>query len=228
MASSVTIVRITGAALVRAIPSARLREAALMPLVSASATLDDLAELESATNMRLVDPLAGLDITAAELLPVGTPGHSIVNAAFRHPRPAGNRFNNGRRGAWYAAPDIETCLQEVAFHMEREFANIGRFDAVDYAAIHADVTGSFATLDVPVGAPELDPDPKRGYPAGQALATQLRQAGHDGIIYPAARRAGHECVAVFTPNAISNIREGAVYRLAFAAGASPSITKLTA
>ena len=226
MASSVDSKKVTGLRLVRAIPSARLRAAALMSLVNPSANLDDLAELVSATNARLAEDFRDLDIDPRELAPPGMAGASIINAAFCHPRPGGNRFNDGRRGAWYAADDVETCLAEVAFHIARELDNIGRMvTQVEYAALHATINGDFATIVPP--ATELDADPRVGYPAGQALATNLRRSGLDGLFYPSVRRPSHECTVVFNPRSISEVVEGAVWRLTWDGSPIPTVSQLT-
>jgi hypothetical protein len=50
-------------------------------------------------------------------------------------------------------------------------------------------------------APALDSD---SYAASQALATSLRSAGSDGIIYPSIRHAGGECIALFYPDCASD------------------------
>lgn len=222
---------IAAAAIVRAIPTARLRAAVLLPLVTDEATLDDLAELESATNPRLVSINGrALDLDAAELAPARVAGHTIINAAFCHPRTGGNRFNDGRRGAWYGADEAETCLAEVIFHIEREFEAIGwPAEAMEYSILHAEVGGNFADLTGLGAHAALDPEPRVGYPAGQALAADLRRQGFHGAVYPSARRPPELCYVVFAPKALRKVREGTVYRLTWAGGGpGPTVTKLTA
>lgn len=223
------VIELAAVELKRVISSARLREAALLPLVSSVATLDDLAELESVSSARLMGPAqAGLDVTPDELVRDGRPGSTLINAAFTHPRPAGNRFNSGRRGAWYAAPEIETCLAEVAFHLERELEAIGWPEtSVEYVALHAKVTGRFANLRGLGKDSALAPEPEIAYPAGQALAVRLRAEGFAGAIYPSVRRPPHECYVVFAPAVIGPVQEGAVYRMTWAGGPGPALTQLT-
>jgi simple sugar transport system permease protein len=59
----------------------------------------------------------------------------------------------------------------------------------------------------------LDPDPAVGYPAGQALAGELRADGARGLIYPSARRPGGTCLVAFEPHCVQNVRPGARWKL---------------
>jgi hypothetical protein len=222
---------VTALAMTRAIPTARLRQAALLPLLGDNITLNDLAELESATNPRLttVDGRP-LEIHPDELVPAGVAGATIINAAFMHPPRGGARFNSERRGAWYGADTIETCLAEVGHHMEQELAATGWPSPaiVEYSALHVQAEGPFADLMGLANDPALDPDPAVGYPAGQALAAQLVRQGLNGAAYPSARALGERCFVIFRPRAISNFREGTIYRLEWTGGPGPKISKLTA
>ena len=222
-------IELTALELTRVISSARLREAALLSLVSDEATLDDLAELESASNARLMGVAqAGLEVTPAELVADGRPGSTIINAAFTHPRPAGNRFSSGRRGAWYAAPEVDTCLAEVRFHLERELSAIGwPQTSVEYVALHAPVGGRFADLRGLGADPILAAEPAVAYPAGQAMAARLRSDGFTGAIYPSVRRPPFDSYVVFVPRSIGPVREGAVYRMTWSGGPGPTMTQLT-
>jgi len=202
---------------VRVIASGRLKPPALQPLAADTAALDDLALLESVTHGRLRAEAAGLpDLDPRELV-FGRPGQSFVNAAFAYTRPGGNRFNGEERGAWYCAFAVATALAEVAYHLTRELAAVGRFENVtDYGELLADLYGAFHDLRGadPAAEPALDPEPARGYPAGQALAQRLRaEAGSNGVVYPSARQAGGVCVAVFRPDLVQNVRQGGLWRL---------------
>jgi len=46
-------------------------------------------------------------------------------AAFTHVRPGGGRFNDERRGAWYAGLSLDTAIEETIYHRTQEFAEIG-------------------------------------------------------------------------------------------------------
>ena len=45
------------------------------------------------------------------------------------------------------------------------------------------------------------------YTASQALATELRSEGSDGMAYQSVRHSGGECAAVFRPRLFANCRQ---------------------
>ena len=159
---------------------------------------------------------------------IGRAGRTLVNAAFTHTRPGGNRFNGDERGAWYAGFETRTALAEVAYHLTRELEAIGRFENVtDYAELRADFFGPFHDLrGVDAAEPCRDPDPAIGYPAGQALARRLRaEAGSNGVVYRSVRRPGGTCLAAFRPDLVQNLREGGIWRLTWQGTPEPSATR---
>ena len=215
---------------IRLISTGRLKSPVLLPLATTPRALDDLAALESVTNGRLRARETGLsDLDPRELV-FGRPGHSFINAAFTHTRPGGNRFNGEDRGAWYCAFEIETALCEVAYHLTRELAAIGRFEnTTDYAELIADFMGPFQDLRAADRAeePALGADPVIAYPAGQALARRLRrELGSNGVIYPSARHPGGTCLVAFRPDLVLNLRQGGVWRLAWQGSPVPSRSRI--
>ena len=50
-----------------------------------------------------------------------------------------------------------------------------------------------------------DPD---SYGASQVFGRRLKLAGSNGIVYDSVRHAGGECLAIFRPKLIQNIRQG--------------------
>src|SRR5262245_34424816 len=123
---------------VRLVTTARLRDPVLLKLVERK-FFDDLAEIEGSTSGRLTTVLHGAEaITPGEFVAV-TPHAAFVNAAFSYWRPRElNRFNGSGRGAWYAALSVETCIEEVAFHMTRELERINDFHTtIEYAEMFA-------------------------------------------------------------------------------------------
>lgn len=214
---------------VRVIPSGRLRPPALRPLAGDDRALEALSELESVTNGRVRAEEAGLADLDRRELAFGRAGASLINAAFTHTRPGGNRFNDEDRGAWYCAFAVETALGEVAYHLSRELAAVGRFDNVtDYAELFADFSATFHDLRGldRAGEPALAKDPEVAYPVGQALARRLRrEASANGIVYPSIRHAGGTCLVAFRPDLVQNLRQGALWRLAWQGAPSPTITR---
>ncbi len=186
-----------------------------------------LLELGAATNARLAAQ-AGTrpgGIGPHELL-FDLPYSHIVNAAFTYPGPAGARFHGRRRGAWYAAVDVETSLAEVAYHRAAHLAECDWWDdVVDYRDYLADVHGTgFADLR---GRDQrsracLDPD---SYLAGQELAERLLAEGGAGVVYPSVRHRGGRCVAVFRPALVGHVRAADTYELAWSGPGEPTITR---
>src|SRR3954462_11103810 len=73
---------------VRLISTGRLKDPVPLPLAANHGALEDLADLESVTNGRLQAQEAGLpDLNPRELV-FGPTGHTFINAAFCHTRPA--------------------------------------------------------------------------------------------------------------------------------------------
>lgn len=225
MTPSYRVERLALSRTVRLIPTARLREPALQKLAPAD-HLEALAEIEGATSARLLAmENRSAALPAAQLIH-GIPAASIVNAAFVYARPRGlNRFNGPGRGAWYAALAVETCIAEVTFHMTRELENVNDFTAtVEYGELFASFAGEFADLrDAPAPLACLDPDPARGYPAGNALAAEIMGNGHNGVIYPSCRQVGGICLAALWPHAVQSVAQGTVLRLRWAGSRTPFV-----
>jgi RES domain-containing protein len=213
---------------VRLVSTARLRAPVLAKLVPAS-DLDALAEIEGATSGRLRAQESGTDTLDRRELVFGFPHAHFINAAFSYAFPRSlNRFNGPGRGAWYAALIVETCVAEVAFHMERELANVGDYDtAVEYAEMFASFVGDFVDITGVSPPPDcLHPDPAKGYPAGNLLADAVRGAGHYGIVYPSVRAAGGVCLVALVPHAVQSVAQGRVLRLTWRGKPGPQIEVL--
>ena len=208
----------------RLIPSrfADVEDSVLAPLADADDVLRDLFELDNATNERLRGEYGGLPGIGVDELVFGVPNFRIINAAYTYPRPEGSRFNDGERGAWYCAFELETALAEITFHKTVEYAEIDRFDdSVTYQCLLADFTSTFHDLrGVEAFNKALDP---ASYIASQQLAAELLEAGSMGIIYPSVRRAGGTNLACFRPALVGNVRKGPAYRLTWAGSPIPVV-----
>lgn len=199
----------------RLVTSARLRDPVMTPLADDEAELALLAEVEGATSGRLIAEERGFGSLTADELVHGVPHAKFINASFAYAKPREpNRFNPADRGAWYAALAVETCLAEVGHHLTRALADAGDFNTiVDYGEMIASMSGVFVDLREASTHPSLDPDPARGYPAGNALAAWARGEGHNGVIYPSVRHSGGTCIAALWPNVVQSVVQGAMYRL---------------
>jgi RES domain-containing protein len=213
---------------IRLVATARLRDPVLLQLV-AEADLAALEEIEGATSGRLRAQATGAERLDRRELVYGVAHAHFINAAFAYFMPRSlNRFNGPGRGAWYAALARDTCVAEVAFHMERELANVADFNAtVDYAELYAGFIGDFVDLRDARPRPEfLDSDPGKSYAAGNAFADAVRTAGHYGIVYPSMRHAGGTCLVALVPHAVQSVAKGAVVRLVWTGTPGPRVSQL--
>lgn len=168
-----------------------------------------LISAEQKSNPRIMATIGNLDLVPVDRR-VGGNGASYLMAPFTHvstDRPS--RFTDGSYGVLYVGDRFETALFETIHHHARFMARTKESPgwtsqfreiimSVD-ADLH-DLRSSAAAL-----VPALDPD---SYAASQALATNLRGAGSDGIFYPSIRNAGGECVALFYPDCASDPVQG--------------------
>lgn len=228
MLAGAEVRRIAEPRTVRLVSTARLRPPVLDGLVP-DEEMDALLEIEAATSARLLAEERGAAAIDAREFVFGVPHAAFINAAFAYARPrAPNRFNGADRGAWYAAREVETCLAEVVFHMTRELDHVGDFHAVvDYAEMFASMSGEFLDLmGVDPAEPCFDPEPAIGYPAGNAVADEVRAIGLNGILYPSVRRMGGDCFVALWPHAVQSVAQGAVWRVAWRGEATPSVSQV--
>ena len=202
-------------------------DSVLVRIANDQGHLDDIFDLDNATNDRLLAENGLLPGIGTHELVFGVPFFRIVNAAFTHAHPLGSRFNGPDRGAWYAAFAIETSQAEVAFHKATEYAEIGRFeDNVAYDDFQADFS---AELDDLRGdetfASCLAPD---SYRVSQDLAHRLLDRGSLGIVYPSVRHAGGTCLACFRPAIVGNVRKRETYRFTWSGSPTPTIDLMSA
>jgi RES domain-containing protein len=209
----------------RLIPSQYTRngDSVLTRIADDNKHLQNLFDLDQATNERLWAENGLLPGISSHELVFGIPNYRVINAAFTHAHPLGSRFNGPDRGAWYAAFLLETAQAEVAFHKSTEYAEIGRFeDSITYDDYLADVSGHFHDLRRSLEFDQiLAPN---SYLASQALAQRLLNADSLGIVYPSVRHAGGTCIACFRPALVGNVRKDKRYRFTWEGTPIPKIT----
>lgn len=212
---------------VRLVSSARLRPPVLQGLVP-DEMLDDLFELEGATSGRLNGQWRGTTGVDKNEFVYGVQHAAFINASFAYPKPGQlNRFNDDSRGAWYAALRVETCLEEVRFHITQELENIGEFNTrVEYAEMHASFAGDMLDLTAANDHACLHPDPKVGYPAGNALAESTRAKGLHLIMYPSVRHQGGICFAALSPHAVQSVAQGDLWEMKWDGAPMPVVRQL--
>ena len=185
-----------------------------------SNTIADLTELDAATNERKIAERGGNPAIGPGELLYGVPEAQIVNAAFAHPGLAGGRFNDPRRGAWYAGIDLETSVREVGYHKRRFLrdARITERLTFEYQDFLADFAGEYHFLADAEKETCLQPEPiPECYAASQALASSLLFAGSPGVVYPSVRHHGGTCLASFRPALVFHPRRGHAYRVTVSA-----------
>ncbi|HEV2487119.1 MAG TPA: RES family NAD+ phosphorylase [Terracidiphilus sp.] len=199
----------------RLIPSKHSTEGTVLAqLTDDEREVQELVELDGATNARLLGEEGLLPGIGVHELIYGVAYSQIVNASFTHAAPQGGRFNSNRRGAWYAGLERETSIAEVAFHKLEQLREIDwKFEEVstcddylaDFAAEFHDLRGAspgFRKYLKPSPIPEC-------YRESQQLAAELLQCGSNGIVYPGVRRHGGTCIVCFRPVLVYHVRMAA-------------------
>lgn len=183
-----------------------------------------LAEIEGGTSTRLT-----AQATNSRVFPSGRPHANFVNAAFAYWRPREcNRFNDAGFGAWYAAFVTETAVAEVTYHMARELERVQNWNAsLEWSEMWASFAGSYVDLRGVKPRPDcLHPDVEIGYPAGNTLAREARDAGHNGIVYPSTRHPTGTCIVALWPHAVQSVTQGAIVRATWSGSRSPTVEVL--
>lgn len=183
---------------------------------------DDLADPHDwerlTRSVQRTNPRTNMDLGDVSLIPpdriLTGEGATWVIGAFTHVSPdRPSRFTDGRFGVYYAGKALETALREHCFH-------IGRFYSAtnQQAGWKSEVRELVGSVDAELidlrgdeGKPYLDPDPNN-YSPSQQLATQLREDGEDGIVYPSLRHEGGECIAALWPNVVTPPVQGDHFR----------------
>lgn len=214
MASSAVSQRAVRVAPCHRIVASRLPTIHLFERVADPADWEALYKLESMTNPRLRDQAGDISLVPVADR-VSGPNASVVMAPFTHLSPQGTRFTDGHFGAYYAAESIDTAIAETRFHRENFLRATSqppmelemRCYLADVACELHDLRGRRAQM-----ADVYDP---ASYAASQKLGRQLRDAGSNGVAFESVRRAGGECVALFRPRLVQNVRQGVHLRYAW-------------
>jgi hypothetical protein len=208
----------------RVIPS-RYPTIHLFERIADPADWDALYWIESLTNPRLRDEVGDIELVPREERAFG-PGGSVIMAPFTHLDPAGSRFADGTFGAFYAAATLATSISETRFHRE-VFMRATRQPPIeldmrsylaDVASVFHDIRGQRSRM-----ADIYDPD---SYISSQLLGRDLHRRGSNGIAYDSVRHAGGECLAIYRPNLIQNLRQGVHLRYAWDGGRISQVYEL--
>jgi hypothetical protein len=197
------------------IVASRLPTIHLFERVADPADWDALYELESRTNPRIRTNAGELHLVPLADRVSGGPNASIVMAPFTHLSPPGTRFTNGHFGAYYAAESVDTAIAETRYHRENFLRATSqppielemRCYLADVACELHDLRGRRMEM------PDIyDPS---SYASSQKLGRELREAGSNGLAFDSVRRNGGECVALFRPRLVQNVRQSVHLRYAW-------------
>jgi hypothetical protein len=164
---------------------------------------------EQKTNPRLMETIGNLDLVPEQRRVAG-PGASYLMAPFTHVSPdRPSRFSNGTFGVLYAGNSFEVALFETIHRHGRFMARTNepagwtsQFREI-VLDIHAQLHDLRSSTADQLGL--LRPD---NYETSQALGSQLRATGSNGVVYPSVRYPGGECVGVFYPDCAANPIQG--------------------
>jgi RES domain len=168
-----------------------------------------LISAEQKTNPRIMENIGNLDLVPEDRR-VGGNGATYLMAPFTHvSSDRKSRFSDGSYGVLYAGNIFEVALLETVHHHANFMARTKEAPGwtSQFREIVLSVDARLHDLrrqDVDHAA-VLNPS---CYTSSQALATQLRGGGANGIVYPSVRSEGGECVGLFYPDLASNAVQG--------------------
>ncbi len=196
------------------IVASRLPTIHLFERVADPSDWDALYALESMTNPRIRDQVGDLRLVPAADR-VSGPNASIVMAPFCHLSPQGTRFTDGTFGAYYAAESLDTSVAETRYHRENflRATQQGPME-LEMRCYIAEIACELHDLRARRAefADVYNPD---SYTASQRFGRSLRDAGSNGIAFESVRRDGGECVAIFRPRLVQNVRQSVHLRYAW-------------
>ncbi|MCY3879347.1 MAG: RES family NAD+ phosphorylase [Rhodobacteraceae bacterium] len=199
------VVRIDWRSCWRIIPS-RFQPIQLFERIAEPEDLKAIFELDAITNPRLRSEAGDTKLVPPEDR-VSGPGASVIMAAFTHLNPEGSRFSDGTYGIFYAGRELPTAIAESKHHREEFLRATTQMQMeLDMRVYLVDLVGDLHDLRHQKAAHPLVYS-NDNYVAGQNLAKELRAAGSNGIAYDSVRRDRRECVAVFRPPLLSNLRQ---------------------
>ncbi len=189
----------------RIIPS-RFPPIGLFEKVARADDLDAVFQIEAMTNDRLREEVGDLDLVPPEDRVAG-PGTTPIMAAFTHPNPEGSRFTDGSFGVFYAGLILDTAIAETKYHRAKFLAATDEpGQEIDMRVYAVDLSADLHDIR-PLAESHTHLYEPDSYIHAQEFATELRDAGADGIRYHSVRHQGGECAAAFRPRLLSNCRQ---------------------
>lgn len=163
--------------------------------------MEEIYFVESLTNGRLREEVGDISLVAKEDRLCGE-GTSVVMASFTHiSKDCPSRFTNGEYGVYYAARDIETAIEETAYHRERflSFTKEPSCKVTMRVYQSKNITKPLKDIRGEEYKALMSPN---DYMECQKVGQKLKEMNSWGIVFPSVRKEGGECVAIFRPPAI--------------------------
>lgn len=169
---------------------------------------DAILSAESKTNPRVAESVGMLDLVPTDRRVAGD-GASWAMAPFVHTskdRPS--RFSAGSYGVYYAGDRIEVALFETIYHHSRFMA--ATQELAGWTSEFRELVGSLdADLhDVSDQSAFVELYHATDYAAPQAVASELRDQGSNGILYRSVRYPDGQAVALFWPDIAGIPKQG--------------------
>jgi RES domain-containing protein len=186
--------------------------------------LDQLERFDADLQAAVLAELATVDphiIGDLRLLPPGPvpagPGASRIITSYTFARPG--RFNDETFAAFYGAESLPTAIAETIHHVIGPLrdSNAPAQTLPRRLALHVVVDAS-RVVDARAAVYPQIYEPDR-YIESQGFGALVRDAGRQGIVYRSVRRPGGECVAIYTPEVLSDCRDARELVYRYAAGA---------
>jgi hypothetical protein len=201
----IPISRVEWSSCYRIIPS-RFPPIQLFERVADPADLEAVIAIEALTNDRLRDEMGRISLVPPEDRVTGA-GAGYVMGAFTHVHPAGGRFTDGTFGAYYAARDLATSIDESVAHRERFLRATNEAPIeLQMRVLRARLAADLHDLrGMSAAHPELYHS--QDHSVSRDLGRRLRANRSWGVAYDSVRRKGGECVAVFRPPALTRCHQ---------------------
>jgi hypothetical protein len=121
--------------------------------------------------------------------------------------PSESRFSDGSFGVLYAGLLFQTALHESVFWLTRFFTDSPMRAGAVATKVHLTFRACAPVADIRVASGGInsiyDGD---DYTISRKCGAQLRGEKHNGLWYDSVRHTGGECLGLFVPRVVSNVR----------------------
>ena len=170
---------------------------------------DDLYDIQSLTNPRLLNEIGNIYLLPKHDIPYGINGCSYVVAPFTHVNPDGSRFSDGTFGLLYIANSPQTAKAEVKYHQDKYWSNVPglKYERFVFKELVCDfnITDGvdLTTLDI-----NSDIHHPEKYSASRELGLSIKETQRNVTIkYHSVRNTGGTCYALFSPKDVTNVTQ---------------------